>query len=61
LKNANPEVGALPLRLTIPSGASSAVTKFKPARPGVTEISVLTPEGFTQAKNSTALTVTVRP
>jgi hypothetical protein len=61
LKNANPAVGALPSRLTIASGASSAVAKFKPARPGVTEISVLTPEGFTQAGNSTALTVTVRP
>jgi hypothetical protein len=61
LKNANPEVGELPLRLTIPSGASSAVAKFKPSRPGVTEISVVTPEGFTQARNSTALTITVRP
>jgi hypothetical protein len=61
LTNSNPAAGKLQKHeLTIAPGASSAVTYFVPATAGVTEVAVITPKGYTQARNSTSLTVTVK-
>jgi hypothetical protein len=62
LTNSNPSVGKLrESSLTIPPGKSSAVTYFVPGAPGQTQVAVGTPEGYTQAKNSTSLSITVKP
>lgn len=61
LKNSDPSVGTCDTRLKIPAGHYSAVTRFTGLKAGKTIVSVVTPEGFTTAKNSTALTITVIP
>jgi hypothetical protein len=62
LTNSNPLAGKLQnTDLTIAPGVSSAVTRFVPQSAGVTQVSVATPTGYTQARNSTSLTITVKP
>lgn len=61
LTNSDPAVGKLrESRLVIPPGKSSAVTYFVPGAPGMTKVAVATPDGYTQARNSTSLSITVR-
>jgi hypothetical protein len=61
LTNSNPAVGKLrESQLVIPPGKSSAVTYFVPAAPGMTRVAVATPDGYTQAKNSTSLSITIK-
>lgn len=61
LTNSNPAAGTVKsAELTIPSGSSTAVTHFAPAGLGTTVVSLTTPTGYTKARNSTALTITVK-
>lgn len=61
LTNSNPAAGTVKsMEMSIPAGSSSAVTHFTPATVGTTIIAVTTPQGYTKASNSTALTVTVK-
>jgi hypothetical protein len=61
LTNSNPSAGKLEKSdLLITGGKSSAVTYFAPATAGSTVVSVVTPAGHTQARNSTSLSVIVK-
>jgi len=62
LTNSNPTVGAIASTVTIPGGSSEAlVGEFTASEAGSTIISVVTPEGFTTAGNSTSFKAVVRP
>jgi hypothetical protein len=61
LTNTNPAAGKLKQSdLTIAPGSSSGVTYFVPETAGKTDVSVITPTGYAQARNSTTLTITVK-
>lgn len=60
LQNSDPTVGSLAPEVMIEGGRNSTHTEFKPLRPGKTTITVLSPQGFAEASNSTTLPVTVK-
>jgi len=59
LKNTNPSVGTVADSVIIEGGAQHAATPFSALIPGSTVISVVTPAGFTTARNATSLTAVV--
>jgi hypothetical protein len=60
IENASPAVGTIAAsQLTIRGGSSTAATQFTPVALGSTEISVVTPAGFTKSSNAASLTVKV--
>lgn len=61
LMSSDPTVGTIGSPVSIGSGISSGVMPFSARKAGTTVISAATPAGFTPAKNSTSLTVVVRP
>jgi hypothetical protein len=61
LMSSDPTVGTIGSPVSIGSGISSGVMPFIARKAGTTVISAATPAGFTPAKNSTSLTVVVRP
>lgn len=60
IKSSDTSVATLPSRVTVSGGSTSAEVPFTPSREGETMISVVTPEGFTTAKNSTSLKAIVK-
>lgn len=61
LKSSDPSVGTIGSPVNIKSGFPSAAMPFKAGKEGTTVISAVTPAGFTTARNSTSLTVIVKP
>jgi hypothetical protein len=55
LANSNPAVGRMVSSVTIQGGSDHAITEFTPLSVGSTEISVMTPQGFSPSANSTKL------
>jgi hypothetical protein len=53
LTNSHPEIAQIPSQLKIEPGANHAVADLKPLSAGSTEITVITPKGFTESANST--------
>ncbi|MDQ6705374.1 MAG: hypothetical protein M3Z85_05350 [Acidobacteriota bacterium] len=60
LKNSNPAIGTVGESVTIAGGTEQGGTEFNPLSLGTTEISLLTPEGYTTPTNATSLTAVVR-
>jgi hypothetical protein len=60
LQNANPGVGTVNQKLTIPSGSDHAIADFKPLQVGTTEINVVTPAEFTKSANATTVIAYVK-
>lgn len=60
LTNSHPEIAQVPAKLRIEPGSDHAFASFKPVSEGSTEISVVTPQGFTQSANSTTVQGYVR-
>jgi hypothetical protein len=62
LKNSNPTIGTIASTVTIPGGSGEALAgEFTALEAGSTIISVVTPEGFTTAGNSTSFKAVVLP
>jgi hypothetical protein len=61
LKNSNPAVGTAPDTVTIEGGSEQSITQFTPLAAGSTELSAVTPTGFTTSSNSMTLTAVVKP
>jgi hypothetical protein len=57
--NSNPAVGKIDSQITIAGGSDHGSVDFMPAGGGTTEISVVTPKGFTVSANSTKVIGTV--
>jgi hypothetical protein len=55
LANSNPAVGTIPSSITIQGGSGHGIGEFTPLSVGSTEISVMTPQGFSPSANSTKL------
>ncbi len=60
LKNSNPGVGTVSESVMIVGGTEQGGTEFNPLSLGTTEISLLTPEGYTTPTNATSLTAVVK-
>ena len=60
LKTSNPAVGKVAQKVTLKSTMAYAATEFLPLSVGETEISVVTPNGFTTPANATSVTATVK-
>lgn len=60
LKNSNPAIGTVAEWVTIVGGTEQGGTEFNPLSLGTTEISLLTPEGYTTPTNATSLTAVVK-
>lgn len=60
LANTHPEIGHVPAKVKIEPGSDHAIAEFEPVSIGTTEISVLTPQGFTESANSTTVRGYVR-
>lgn len=60
LKSSDSTVGSIASPVTITGGSSKAVAPFSPLHEGETMVSVVTPEGFTPAYNSTLLKAIVK-
>jgi hypothetical protein len=60
LNSSNPSVGAVASPVRIPSGSDHAMTHFSPLGIGSTDISVVTPVGFTKSDNSTSVKAIVQ-
>jgi hypothetical protein len=61
VKSSDPSVGTIGSQVSIQGGSASAVTQFHARKEGTTLVSAATPAGFTTARNSTSLTVIVKP
>lgn len=60
LKNSDPAIGTASDTVTIAGGSDEGETQFRPLAVGSTVLSVVTPEGFTAASNSTTLRAVVK-
>jgi len=60
LINSHPEIAQVPSKVKIEPGSDHAMANFKPVSVGTTEISVVTPQGFTESANSTMVRGYVR-
>ena len=60
LTNSHPEIAQVPAKVKIDPGSDHAFADFKPVSVGATEITVVTPQGFTESANSTMVRGYVR-
>jgi len=60
LKNSDPAIGTAADTVTIAGGSDQGETHFTPLAVGSTVLSLITPEGFTTASNSTTLKAVVK-
>ena len=60
LTNSKPDIGKIETEIKIRAGSDNGVADFTPLSKGSTQISVITPEGFTPSANSTSVIAFVR-